>query len=366
MHRSKPSETTDGTYFIKPKIHMASTVSGQNPIKVVVTGAAGQIGYSLLPRLASGEVFGSQQAISLYMLEIPPALPALAGVEMEIQDCAFQTLAELVSTSDPAVAFKECDVAILVGGFPRKEGMLRKDLIQINTKIFKNMGEALQKHAKSTCKVLVVANPANSNCRVALKSCPKIPVENFTCLTRLDHNRALAQIAMKCKVSVGDVKNVVIWGNHSKTQFPDVSNCQVQDDRGNLVLATDIIHDDYYLQNDFVSTVQSRGAAIIAARKFSSALSAANAICDHLRTWLVTGTKDGEIVSMGIYSKGDYDVAKDIIFSFPVSCSSNGEYTVVQGLKIDENAKGRLKVTENELLQEAQDADEILAAATSQ
>ena len=342
---------------------MTSKTSDSKPIKVVVTGAAGQIGYSLLPRIASGEVFGSTQPIALYMLEIPPALPALAGVEMEIQDCAFRTLAELVSTSDPAVAFKDCDVAILVGGFPRKEGMLRKDLIQINTKIFKGMGEGLEKYAKKTCKVLVVANPANSNCRVTLKSCPKIPVENFTCLTRLDHNRALAQIAIKCKVSVGDVQNVVIWGNHSKTQFPDVSNCQVRGDNGNLVPAADIIGDSDYLQNDFVSTVQNRGAAIIAARKFSSALSAANAICDHLRTWLVTGTKDGEIVSMGIYSKGDYGIAKDVVFSFPVTCSTNGEYTVVQGLKLDENAKERLKITEDELLQEAKEAEEILSAA---
>jgi malate dehydrogenase len=325
------------------------------PIKVVVTGAAGQIGYSLLPRIASGEVFGMNQPIILCMLEIPPALPALEGVKMEIEDCAFSTLAGLIPTADPAVAFQDCDVAVLVGGFPRRQGMLRKDLIQINTKIFKGMGEAMEKYAKPTCKVLVVANPANSNCRVALKSCPKLPVENFTCLTRLDHNRALAQIALKANVSVDSVQNVIIWGNHSKTQFPDISNGTINGES-----IANVVKDTAYLQNEFISTVQQRGAAIIAARKFSSALSAANAICDHLKTWLVTGTKPNEIVSMGVYSKGDYDVAKDIIFSFPVKCNGNGTYDIVQGLSIDDHGREKLKVTENELLQEAKDAEEIL------
>jgi malate dehydrogenase len=293
------------------------------------------------------------------MLEIPPALPALEGVKMEIQDCAFSTLVGLIPTADPAEAFADCDVAVLVGGFPRRQGMLRKDLIQINTKIFKSMGEAIEKYAKSTCKVLVVANPANSNCRVALKSCPKLPIENFTCLTRLDHNRALAQISLEANVSVDKVKNVIIWGNHSKTQYPDVSNGSITQSDGTVVPIEAAVNDSSYLQSEFISTVQQRGAAIIAARKFSSALSAANAICDHLRTWLVTGTKENEIVSMGVYSKGDYDVAKGIIFSFPVTCK-NGSYEIVQGLTIDDFAREKLKVTEDELLQEAKDAEEIL------
>jgi malate dehydrogenase len=329
------------------------------PIKIVVSGANGQIGYSLLPRIASGEVFGMNQPIILYMLEISPALPALEGVKMEIQDCAFSILVDLIPTADPIEAFTDCDVAVLVGGFPRREGMLRKDLIQINTKIFKSMGEAMEKYAKPTCKVLVVANPANSNCRVALKSCPKLPVENFTCLTYLDHNRALAQISLKANVSVDNVKNIIIWGNHSKTQFPDVSNGKITLNNGNIAPISTVVNDNTYLQNEFISTVQQRGAAIISARKFSSALSAANAICDHLKTWLVTGTKENEIVSMGVYSKGDYDIAKDIIFSFPVTCT-NGTYTIVQGLTIDDFAKEKLKITEAELLQEVKDAEKII------
>eukprot|EP00943_MAST-04B_sp_MAST-4B-sp1_P002170 g2170.t1 len=331
------------------------------PIKVVVTGAAGQIGYSLLPRIASGEVFGMNQPIILCMLEIPQALPALDGVRMELEDCAFSTLHGIIPTADPAVAFKDCDVAVLVGGFPRKKGMLRKDLIQKNTGIFKSMGEALN-NAKSTCKVLVVANPANSNCRVALKSCKKIPAKNFTCLTRLDQNRAYSQIANKVGVPVRDVNNIIIWGNHSKSQYPDVDKAYVMKNGGKRSVI-DAVNDMDYLHGDFISTVQQRGAAVIDARGASSALSAANAALDHLRTWLVTGTKPGQFVSMGIYSQGHYGIAKDIVFSFPLTCA-NGEYKVVEGMEISHFAREKLNATQAELLQEASDADEILGATS--
>ena len=318
-----------------------------DPIKVVVTGAAGQIGYSLLPRIASGEVFGSHQPIILSLLEIPMALPILKGVTMELQDCSFTNLINIITTVDPEEAFADCDVAILVGGFPRRQGMLRKDLIQKNTKIFQQMGIALEKYAKSDCKVLVV-----------IKSCPKLPVKNFTCLTRLDHNRALAQIALKAKVPVKNVKNVIIWGNHSKTQFPDVSIGKIRQADGSLISISEKINKNY-LENEFISKVQLRGAEIIAARKLSSALSAANAICHHLKTWLVTGTKEDEIVSMGVYSNGEYGIAKDIIFSFPVRCK-NGQYMIVKDLEINQFAKEKLKISENELLEELKSADEIL------
>ena len=331
------------------------------PIKVVVSGAAGNIGYAIVPRLLNGEVFGMDQPIILCMLEIPPVLPTLNGVVMELKDCAFACNAGLIASADPNEAMQDADVVVLIGGFPRKQGMLRKDLIQKNTGIFKSMGEALN-NAKSTCKVLVVANPANSNCRVALKSCTKIPAKNFTCLTRLDQNRAYSQIADKVGVPVKDVHNIIIWGNHSKSQYPDIAKAYVMKD-GKKHSVADAVGDMGYLHGDFISTVQQRGAAVIEARGASSALSAANAALDHLRTWLVTGTAPGQFVSMGIYSQGHYGIAKDIVFSFPLTCA-NGEYKVVEGMEITDFARGKLNATQEELLQEASDADEILSGTS--
>lgn len=330
------------------------------PLKVVVTGAAGQIGYALLPKLANGEVFGHDQPVVLSLLEIPRAVDALKGVVMELEDCAFPVLVGMIATTEPAVAFDGADVAVLVGGFPRLAGMERKDLIAKNSTIFKSMGEALSKYAKSTCKTLVVANPANTNCAIALACCKgKIPAKNFTCMTRLDHNRALAQIAKKCNVPVKCVQNVVIWGNHSSTQFPDVSNGFILKDNGEKVDIETAVNDTKFLREDFIQTVQQRGAAIIKARKMSSALSAANAACDHLRTWLVTGTKQGEIVSMGVVSRGHYSLKENIVFSLPVTCA-NGEYTVCDSFEINDFAREKLDKTEAELVEELASANAFL------
>jgi len=331
------------------------------PLKVVVTGAAGQIGYSLLPLLAGGKVFGPDQPICLAMLEIPRALEALNGVAMELADCAFPTLAETIATAKPEEAFAEADVAVLVGGFPRLAGMERKDLINKNTAIFKNMGENLEKYAKPSCKVLVVANPANTNCLVALSCCKRIPAKNFSCLTRLDHNRALAEIASKCKVPVNEVKNVVIWGNHSRTQYPDVDHGYVMKN-GQKVTIREAVGESSYLDGEYIGKIQQRGAEIIKARKFSSALSAANAICDHLRTWLVTGTKAGEIVSMGVFSTGEhYGIQKGLIVSLPVTCT-DGQYSVVDNLNVSDFAKEKILASVTELLQEAETMKAILNA----
>lgn len=328
------------------------------PIKVCVSGAAGNIGYAILPTLASGAVFGADQPIILCMLEITPALTALKGVEMELQDCAFPNLVGMISTDSYETAFTNTDVCILIGGFPRKQGMLRKDLIVANTKIFKGMGEALNKYAKPTTKVLVVANPANTNCRTALNCCSVIPARNFTAMTRLDHNRALGQIAGKVSVDVKDVSNVIIWGNHSSTQYADAAHGFLFKNGSKHSIAS-AVNDDEYLKGEFIQTIAQRGAAIIAARKSSSACSAANAACDHLRTWLVTGTAPGEMVSMAVCSQGQYGIEKGLIYSFPVTCK-NGEFKVVENLKISPFAREKMTVTMDELLQEARDADSII------
>uniref|UniRef100_A0A4W5QPI7 Malate dehydrogenase n=1 Tax=Hucho hucho TaxID=62062 RepID=A0A4W5QPI7_9TELE len=255
-----------------------------DPIRVLVTGAAGQIAYSLLYSIAKGDVFGKDQPIILVLLDIPPMLPVLDGVVMELQDCALPLLREVIPTDKVEVGFKDLDAAILVGSMPRKEGMERKDLLKANVAIFKTQGAALEKYAKKTVRVLVVGNPANTNCLIASKSAPSIPKENFSCLTRLDHNRARSQVAMRCGVPADAVKNVIIWGNHSSTQYPDVHHAMVNV-RGKEVEAYDAVKDDSWLKGDFISTVQLRGAAVIKARKLSSAMSAAKAICDHMRDW---------------------------------------------------------------------------------
>ncbi|XP_065833351.1 malate dehydrogenase, cytoplasmic-like [Oscarella lobularis] len=323
------------------RVHMAE------PLRVCITGAAGQIGYSVLLSVANGDVFGKDQPIVLLLLDIEPMMTALGGVVMELQDCALPLLRDVVATHDPYVSFKDADVAILVGSMPRREGMLRKDLLKANAGIFSTQGKALNEVAKKTVKVLVVGNPANTNCLIALKNAPSIPVANFTCLTRLDHNRAQAQVAARCGVRVDKVHNVIIWGNHSSTQYPDVSHGQLEG--GQKI--SDAVKDDAWLHGDFITTIQKRGAAVIAARKLSSALSAAKAICDHMRDWWF-GTQPGQWVSMGVLSTGShYGIPEGLIYSVPVQIS-NKTWTVVDGLEISEFSREKMKATADELVEE--------------
>ncbi|KAM3932460.1 malate dehydrogenase, cytoplasmic [Leptodactylus fuscus] len=331
-----------------------------DPINVLVTGAAGQIAYSLLYGIAKGDVFGKDQPLVLKLLDITPMMGVLQGVVMELQDCALPLLKEVIATDKEEVAFKDLDVAILVGSMPRREGMERKDLLKANVKIFKSQGAALDKYAKKTVKVVVVGNPANTNCLTALLSAPSIPKENFTCLTRLDHNRAKAQIALRLKVTSDDVKNVIIWGNHSSTQYPDVSHAVVKL-QGKEVCVSEAVKDDNWLKGDFISTVQQRGAAVIAARKLSSAMSAAKAICDHTRD-LWSGTPEGEYVSMGVYSGGNsYGVPDGLLYSFPVTIQ-NKTWKIVEGLKIDDFSRGKMDATAKELQEEKDMASEFLSS----
>jgi len=327
---------------------MAAEQKEQAAIRVVITGAAGQIGYSILPLFANGQVFGSDKKVVLNLLEITPVLPALNGVRMELDDCAYPLVDDIVCTDKPEVAFKDVDYAVLVGGFPRKKGMLRKDLLAKNAPIFKGMGEALEKYAKKTVKVVVVANPANTNCLICASNAPSIPKKNFSALTRLDYNRATNQIAQKLGVKSRDVKNVVIWGNHSKTQVPDVNNATVCGKPAAEQL------DDKYLKEEFIPCVQGRGKAIIDARGQSSAMSAANAAKDCLRDW-VNGTPDGQTVAMAVYSDGAYGIAKGIFYSFPCT-TKDGDYTVVTDYKVTDDIKKLMKASEEELLEEKKEA----------
>uniref|UniRef100_A0A8C1NMG5 Malate dehydrogenase n=1 Tax=Cyprinus carpio TaxID=7962 RepID=A0A8C1NMG5_CYPCA len=340
---------------------VARTASAQaEPIRVLVTGAAGQIAYSLLYSIAKGDVFGKDQPIILVLLDITPMLPVLDGVVMELQDCALPLLREVIPTDKVEVGFKDLDAAILVGSMPRKEGVERKDLLKANVAIFKTQGEALEKYAKKTVKVLVVGNPANTNCLIASKSAPSIPKENFSCLTRLDHNRARSQVAMRVGVPSDCVKNVIIWGNHSSTQYPDVHHAIVNN-HGKEMSAFDAVNDESWLKGDFITTVQQRGAAVIKARKLSSAMSAAKAICDHMRDiWF--GTPDGEWVSMGIYSTGNsYGVPNDLMYSFPVMIK-NKTWKVVDGLAINDFSRGKMDGTAAELVDERDTALTFLGA----
>jgi len=326
------------------------------PVRVLVTGAAGQISYSLLCKVANGEVFGPNQPVILHMLEIPPAETALNGVVLELQDCAFPLLAGIVATVDVKTAFTDIDVALLVGAMPRRQGMERKDLLAANAKIFKEQGSALDQYAKKTVKVLVVGNPANTNALIAAQCAPSIPKENFTALTRLDHNRAQAQIALKLQektggiVSAQDVSNVTIWGNHSSTQYPDAWKATYNSDT-----ASKLLENDDWLQNEFITTVQKRGAAIIAARKFSSAMSAAKAICDHVRDWWC-GTDSKSWVSMAVWSNGNsYGIPEGIIYSFPCTCK-DGKWEVVNGLDISDFSREKMDATAKELVEERGEA----------
>lgn len=316
----------------------------KTPIHIAVTGAAGQISYSLLFRLASGSLLGPEQPIVLHLLEITPALPALRGVVMELNDCASPLLRRIEITDDPKVAFKNVDYAFLVGARPRGAGMERKDLLEMNAEIFSVQGKALNEVASRDVKVLVTGNPANTNALIALKNAPDLSPANFSCMTRLDHNRAVSQLAEKCGVLVTDIKNVTIWGNHSTTQYPDLHHAKV---KGQDALS---LVDNKWFENNFIPSVQQRGAEIIAARGQSSAASAANAAIDQMRTWAL-GTEEGDWVSMGVLSDGSYGIDKGLMYSFPVTVI-NGKVSIVKDLPINEFSKKRLRETENELKEE--------------
>lgn len=328
------------------------------PLRICITGAAGQIAYSLLYSICKGDVFGPSQPLTLLLLDIQPMMSVLGGVVMELQDCAFPLLQGMISTADPKEAFENIDVAILVGAMPRKEGMERKDLLKANAKIFVEQGKALDEVAKKTVKVLVVGNPANTNCMVAQMNAPSIPAKNFSCLTRLDMNRAKAQIANRLGIRVQNVENVIIWGNHSSTQYPDVNHGTVELPDGHVPIRQ-AVKDDDWLNGDFVKTVQKRGAAIIAARKLSSAMSAAKAICDHMRDWW-HGTPEGAFVSMGVCTDGSYGIPEGIVYSYPVTIGANHEWKIVQGLAIDDFSREKMDATANELLQEKESCQSFL------
>ncbi|EFN52647.1 malate dehydrogenase, cytoplasmic [Chlorella variabilis] len=326
------------------------------PKRILVTGAAGQIGYAICPMIARGAMLGPDQPVILHMLDIEPAKQALEGVRMELVDAAYPLLMGVVASTDAEEACKGVDVAVMVGGFPRKAGMERKDVMSKNVAIYKAQASALEKNAAPGCKVLVVANPANTNSLILKEHAPSIPAENITCLTRLDHNRALGQLSERSGVHVGKVKNVIIWGNHSSTQYPDVNHATIDGKP-----AREVIGDDAYLDGDFISTVQQRGAAIIKARGLSSALSAASSACDHIRDW-VLGTPEGTWVSMGVYSDGSYGAPKGVVYSFPVTCKA-GTWSIVQGLSIDEPSAAKMKATGDELVEEKALAMECLGEA---
>ena len=320
-------------------------MSMKQPLRVAVTGAAGNISYAMLFRIASGEMLGKDQPVILQLLEIAPALDALKGVVMELEDCAFPLLAGVVQTDDATVAFKDVDYALLVGSRPRGPGMERKDLLEANAAIFSAQGKALNDVASRDVKVLVVGNPANTNALIAQRNAPDLDPRNFTAMTRLDHNRAMAQLAEKTDSTVNDVKNMTIWGNHSSTQYPDLTACTV-----NGKPALDLVDRDWY-ENTYIPDVQQRGAAIIKARGASSAASAANAAIAHMRTWAL-GTDENDWVSMGVYSNGEYGIAEGLIYSFPCTCS-NGDWSIVDGVDVSSDfSKEKMKATEQELSEE--------------
>ena len=327
----------------------------KRPMRVAVTGAAGQIGYSLLFRIASGEMLGKDQPLTLQLLEIPDekAQKALKGVIMELDDCAFPLLQSVVPTADPKVAFQDVDVALLVGARPRGPGMERKDLLEANGKIFGPQGQALSEVASREVKVLVVGNPANTNCLIAMKNARELKPSNFTAMMRLDHNRALTQIAQKVGKPVSSVRKLSVWGNHSATQYPDIFSVEVD---GRLVWPT--INDQSWLEKDFIPTIQKRGAAIIDARGLSSAASAANAAIDHVRNW-VYGTPEGDWVSMGLPADGSYGIADGVIYGYPATCR-DGRYEIVKGLEVSDFSKARMQETLKELQEERDSIKHLL------
>ncbi|ABF46455.1 MULTISPECIES: malate dehydrogenase [Deinococcus] len=319
----------------------------KQPVRVAVTGAAGQIGYSLLFRIAAGDMLGKDQPVILQLLEITPALKALAGVVMELRDCAFPLLADIVTSDDPLVAFKDADYALLVGAMPRKAGMERGDLLGANGGIFKPQGEALNKVASRDVKVLVVGNPANTNALIAQQNAPDLDPKQFTAMVRLDHNRAISQLAEKTGQPVSAIKNITIWGNHSSTQYPDLSQATV-----NGQPALDLVDREWY-EKEYIPTVAKRGAAIIEARGASSAASAASAAIDHMRDWAL-GTPEGEWVSMAVPSDGSYGIPEGLIYGFPVRCR-NGQYEIVQGLEISDFSRQKMDATAKELEEEREE-----------
>ena len=316
-----------------------------SPVRVAVTGAAGQIGYSLVFRVASGQLLGPDQPVVLQLLEIPPAMGALEGVAMELDDCAFGLLSGIELTDRPETAFDGVGVALLVGSRPRTKGMERKDLLEANGAIFTGQGQALNDRAADDLRVLVVGNPANTNCLIAMANAPDVPAERFSAMTRLDHNRALTQVATRAGVSVNDVSRMTIWGNHSATQYPDLFRCRV-----GARSAAEVIGDQTWLEDTFIPTVQQRGAAIIEARGASSAASAANAAIDHISDWL-SGTPEDNWVSMAVRSDGRYGVDQGLISSFPVTCN-DGDWSIVPDLEIDEFSRARIDVSVDELVTE--------------
>ena len=316
----------------------------KTPINVAITGAAGHIGYALAFRVASGALLGPDQPVNLHLLEITPALPTLQGVVMELNDCAFPTLNKIVATDDARVAFKDCNVGLLVGARPRGPGMERKDLLLANAQIFSVQGKALNEVASRDVRVLVVGNPANTNSLIAMKNAPSLNPRCFTAMTRLDHNRALSQLAEKTGVHYNQIRRMIIWGNHSATQYPDISHCTVNGKPARSLV------DQAWIESNFIPTVQQRGAAIIKARGASSAASAASAAIDHIRDW-VKGSPEGDSLSMGIPSDGSYGIPEGVIYSYPVTCR-NGAYEIVKGLAIDEFSRKRMDATHAELLEE--------------
>jgi len=317
------------------------------PVRVAVTGAAGQIGYSLLFRIAHGDMLGPDQPVILQLLEIPneKAQKALKGVMMEVDDCAFPLLAGMHATDDAKTAFRDADYALLVGARPRGPGMERKDLLAENAKIFIEQGRALNETARRDVLVLVVGNPANTNCWIAMKNAPRLYPLNFTAMMRLDHNRSVSQLAARIDQPVADIRKVSVWGNHSATQYPDVFQAEAD---GKKIWPQ--INDQAWLENTFIPTIQKRGAAIIDARGASSAASAANAAIDHMRDW-VLGTRDGDWTSMGVPSEGSYDIPEGVIYGYPVTCS-NGRYEIVRGIDLSDFSKAKMQATHRELLEE--------------
>jgi malate dehydrogenase len=324
----------------------------KSPVNVAITGAAGQIGYALAFRVASGQMLGPDQPINLHLLEITPALPGLQGVVMELNDCAFPTLNKIVATDDAKVAFKDCNVALLVGARPRGPGMERKDLLLANAQIFSAQGKALDAVANRNVRVLVVGNPANTNSLIAQRNAPNLNQRNFTAMVRLDHNRALSQLAEKTGAHSTQIKKAIIWGNHSATQYPDLHHATVN---GKAALS---LVDQTWYADTFIPVVQQRGAAIIKARGASSAASAASAAIDHIRDWAL-GTPDGDWVSMGVPSDGSYGIPAGVIYGYPVTCK-NGDYQIVQGLAVNEFGRKRMDATHKELLEERDGVKELI------
>ncbi len=316
----------------------------KKPIKITITGAAGHIGYALVFRVASGEMFGADQPLILRLLEVPSALPALRGVGMELEDGAFPLLRDVVLTDDPAIGFREADYAILVGAKPRTKGMERKDLLLDNASIFARQGRAINDHAAEDVRVLVVGNPANTNALIASANAPDLPITRFSAMTRLDHNRALGQLAKKTNTLISHIQRMIVWGNHSLTQYPDIHHCRIQGKP-----ALDWVTRDWAIDH-FIPRIQRRGAAVIEARGLSSAASASAAIVDHMRDW-VLGTPQEDWVSMAVHSDGSYGIREGLIFSYPVICKG-GDYAIVQNLELDAFSKARLAASEQELQEE--------------